>query len=87
VSSALLGGGVASWPMVARAQQGRLLTIGFLAASTEAASEEGQRLPAFLQRLNELDWIEVRTVSIQYRWAGGRSERVDNRCPLRLTPS
>jgi hypothetical protein len=48
---ALLGGGVASWPMVARAQQGRLLTIGFLAASTEAASEEGRRLPAFLQRL------------------------------------
>ena len=72
----LLGGGAAaSWPVVAGAQQSRLPTIGFLAASTEAASEEGQRLPAFLQRLKELDWIEGRTVGIQYRWAGGRSER------------
>ena len=28
-----------------------------------------------MQRLKELDWIEGRTVGIQYRWAGGRSER------------
>ena len=68
-------GGAAAWPLAARAQQSRLPTIGFLAASTEAASEEGQRLPAFLQRLNELNWVEGRTVGIQYRWAGGRSER------------
>jgi putative ABC transport system substrate-binding protein len=71
----LLGGAAAAWPLAARAQQSRLPTIGFLAASTESASEEGQRLPAFLQRLKELDWIEGRTVGIQYRWAGGRSDR------------
>ena len=30
---------------------------------------------AFLQRLRELGWIEGRTVTIEYRWAEGRSER------------
>jgi hypothetical protein len=30
---------------------------------------------AFVQRLRELDWIEGRTVTIEYRWAEGRSER------------
>jgi putative ABC transport system substrate-binding protein len=30
---------------------------------------------AFVQRLHELNWIEGRTVTIEYRWAEGRSER------------
>ena len=34
-----------------------------------------QRVAAFVQRLRELGWIEGRTVSIEYRWAEGRSER------------
>src|SRR5262249_26286291 len=30
---------------------------------------------AFVQRLHELGWIEGRTIAIEYRWAGGRSQR------------
>src|SRR5262249_20710381 len=30
---------------------------------------------AFVRRLNEMGWIEGRTVSIEYRWAEGRTER------------
>jgi len=30
---------------------------------------------ALLQRLQELGWVDGRTVSIEYRWADGRSER------------
>jgi putative ABC transport system substrate-binding protein len=30
-----------------------------------------------VQRLRELGWIEGRTVSIEYRWAKGRTERFD----------
>lgn len=30
---------------------------------------------AFVQRLNELGWIQGRTVTIEYRWAEGRTER------------
>jgi putative tryptophan/tyrosine transport system substrate-binding protein len=33
------------------------------------------RVDAFVQRLRELDWIEGRTVVIEYRWAEGREER------------
>jgi putative tryptophan/tyrosine transport system substrate-binding protein len=67
-------GGVAAWPLAARAQQpAKLPTIGFLGASTPAAI--GQWVAAFVQRLRELGWIENRTVAIEYRWAEGRSER------------
>jgi len=68
-----LGGAAAAWPLAARAQQtGKLPTIGFLGANP---SIESQRVAAFVQRLRELGWIEGRTVSIEYRWAEGRSER------------
>jgi putative ABC transport system substrate-binding protein len=30
---------------------------------------------AFVQRLHELDWIERRTVVIEFRWTDGHSER------------
>jgi hypothetical protein len=30
---------------------------------------------AFVQRLRELGWVDGRTVSIEYRWAEGRSDR------------
>ena len=71
---ALLGGAVAAWPLVARAQQpGKLPTIGFLGGGTPT----GQRtwVAAFVQRLRELGWIEGRTVTIEYRWGEGRAER------------
>jgi putative ABC transport system substrate-binding protein len=69
----VLGGAAAAWPLAARAQQpGKPPTIGFLGANP---SIESQRLAAFVQRLRELGWIEGRTVSIEYRWAEGRSER------------
>ena len=51
---------------------GKPPTIGFLGANP---SIESQRVAAFVQRLRELGWIEGRTVSIEYRWAEGRSER------------
>jgi putative tryptophan/tyrosine transport system substrate-binding protein len=70
---ATLGAAAAAWPLAARAQQAsKLPTIGFLGANP---SIESQRLAAFVQRLRELGWIEGRTVSIEYRWAEGRSER------------
>jgi putative ABC transport system substrate-binding protein len=67
-------GGAAAWPLAARAQQAaKLPTIGFLGAAT--ASAASQWIPAFVQRLHELSWVEGRTVAIEYRWAEGRTER------------
>ena len=70
----LLGGGALAWPLAARAQQlGKLPTIGFLVSGTP--SSHGPWVTGFVQRLRELGWIEGRTITIEYRWAEGRSER------------
>jgi len=67
-------GGVAAWPLVARAQQpAKLPTIGFLGAST--SSIYSQWVAVFDKRLRELGWIEGRNVAMEYRWAQGRNER------------
>ena len=70
------GAAVASaWPPVAaRAQQlGRLPTIGFLGSSTPTAW--APYVVAFEERLRELGRTKDRTISIEYRWAEGRTER------------
>jgi putative ABC transport system substrate-binding protein len=69
----LLGGVAAAWPRAARAQQGKLPTIGYLGATTPVA--QSPWLAAFVQRLRELGWIEGRTVAIEVRSAEGRPER------------
>jgi putative ABC transport system substrate-binding protein len=65
-------GGAAAWPLAARAQQGKLPTIGYMASTL---ATESQLVAAFEQRLRELGWIEGRSVAIKYRWTEGRSER------------
>jgi hypothetical protein len=49
------------------------MTMGFSGQSTRSAASEW--VAAFTQRLRELDWIEGRTVTIEYRWSEGRTER------------
>jgi len=65
--------GALAWPMAARAQPAKLPTIGFLGAGGQSAWTHWTG--AFVQRLNELGWVHGRTVTIEYRWAEGRSER------------
>jgi hypothetical protein len=58
----------------AHAQQpAKLPTIGFLGTTTPPVWKD--YVPAFVQRLRELGWVEGRTVAIEYRWAEGRNER------------
>jgi putative tryptophan/tyrosine transport system substrate-binding protein len=65
-------GGAAAWPMTVRAQQpGKLPIIGVLGSTPAAFSHW---LPALLQRLRELGWIENRTIAIEYRWTEGHNE-------------
>ena len=67
-------GAAAALPLAARAQQtAKIPTIGFMSVSTPAAW--GHFVAAFEKRLAELNWINGRTVAIEYRWAEGRSER------------
>src|SRR5262245_15939228 len=68
-------GGAAAWPLAARAQQPAMPVIGFLSSGTRTRGTWALWVAAFVQRLRELGWTEGRTIAIEYRWAGGRSER------------
>src|SRR5262245_27854055 len=64
-----LVGGVAAWPLTARAQQGeRMRRIGALVLYAEADPQGKPRVAAFLQGLQTLGWTEGRNVQIDMRW-------------------
>jgi putative ABC transport system substrate-binding protein len=63
-----------TWPLGTRAQQtAKLPTVGLLGAATPNLM--GPWVAAFVQRLRDLGWTDGRTVTIDVRWAEGRSKR------------
>jgi len=65
---ALVGGSAAFWPLTARAQQtGKVLTIGFITAGSPGSGTPA--LPAFLEALRKVGWVEEKNVAIEYRYA------------------
>ena len=70
----VIAGSAAGWPLAGRVQQtGKLPTLGILGASS---SVWGPWTAAFIGRLRELNWVEGRTIRIEYRWDEGHPERV-----------
>jgi ABC-type uncharacterized transport system substrate-binding protein len=66
----LLGGAVATWPLVARAQQSeRVPRIGVLMAVGRDDADTRARLAGFQQGLERLGWSEGRNIRIDYRFA------------------
>jgi putative tryptophan/tyrosine transport system substrate-binding protein len=64
-------GGVAAWPLAARAQSAMPM-IGYLAAG----SQNKPFIAAFNQGLKDGGYIEGQTVAIEYRFANGRSDQL-----------
>jgi ABC-type uncharacterized transport system substrate-binding protein len=67
-------GGLAAWPLVARAQQPVNPVIGFL--SGRSPGEATYAMAAFHQGLHEGGYVEGQNVAIEYRWAEGQYDRL-----------
>ncbi len=65
-------------PLVAEAQPAAKKTakIGYLGFST--SSLEGERIGAFREGLRELGYVEGRNLTIEYRWAEGKLEQLQD---------
>ncbi len=70
---AALGGG-AAWPLVARAQQPPMPTIGFM--SGRSAADSTHLVAAFRQGLRQTGFVEGQNVLIEFRWANGQYDRL-----------
>jgi putative ABC transport system substrate-binding protein len=66
-------GGVAAWPLAARAQQPVTPVIGFLGGTSAGASKTN--LTGFRQGLRQTGYIEGQNTHIAFRWADGRWDR------------
>ena len=71
----LLGGAAAAWPVVARAQQAKVVTVGYLTpGSPEAIDSPG--LTTFREGLRELGYVEGQNLVLEQRSAEGQIERL-----------
>jgi putative tryptophan/tyrosine transport system substrate-binding protein len=68
-------GGVAAWPVVARAQQPAMPVIGFLNSGSPAPATD--QVEAFRQGLKENGFLIGQNVTLDLRWAEGRFDRLE----------
>src|SRR6516164_10291391 len=70
-------GGVAAWPLAARAQQPeQMRRIGVFMNVAEDDPSGQSRIAAFVQGLQQLGWTDGRNVRIDIRWGAGDPERI-----------
>ncbi len=67
-----VGGAALTWPLAARAQQKAMPVIGYLSSY----SPLNPNVAAFRQGLSEMGYVEGQNLTIEYRWAENRYERL-----------
>ena len=70
----LLGGAAVSWPLAARGQQPAMPVVGYL--SSRSPDDTAHLLAGFRQGLGNGGFLERQNVTIEYRWALGRYDRL-----------
>ncbi|HKQ87304.1 MAG TPA: hypothetical protein VJS43_11125, partial [Candidatus Acidoferrales bacterium] len=71
---ALLGSGVAGWPLAARAQQPAMPVIGFLHGASPGPY--ARFLLGFHHGLKETGYTAGENVAVEYRWAENHYDRL-----------
>src|SRR5215831_10872195 len=66
--------GAVVWPLAARAQQRKTALIGVL--SGRSPDESAQLMAAFHGGLGETGYFAGKNLTIEYRWAEGREDRL-----------
>jgi ABC-type uncharacterized transport system substrate-binding protein len=69
-----LGGGIAAWPLSARAQRTGMPVIGYLAAGSP--NSEARLHEAFVKGLGEAGYTDGKNTKIEYRWAENQYDRL-----------
>lgn len=69
-----LGGAALAWPLVSLAQQAVKPIVGYLGGGS--AEERAQSAGWFREGLKEGGYVAGKDVVIEYRWAGGRDDRL-----------
>ena len=65
-------GGMAAWPLAARAQQPAMPIVGFVNSGSSVASCSN----AFRKGLNETGYVEGQNVTVEYHWLEGQFDRL-----------
>jgi putative tryptophan/tyrosine transport system substrate-binding protein len=73
----LIGGAMAAWPLLGRAQQpDRMRQVGVLMGTSESDPNQSALISAFTRSLADLGWKEGANIRIERRWADGDLARL-----------
>jgi ABC-type uncharacterized transport system substrate-binding protein len=70
----LLGSVAVAWPITAHAQQSTMPVVGFV--NVASAKSYAPQVSAFLKGLSEAGYVDGQNVTIEYRWAEGRTNQL-----------